>query len=159
MNAELIDHVARQMTAHAPAADLRARVLDRLADRRRAWTGFRLQLAAAGVVLVALSAAAGPVRDWMSLETPTVTVAASPAASAPGATGAAEIAGAASVTGHARRSVRRPSASEVAWLERAVPALAEVDALVMIDIGPAALVVRALDLKPLTTEPITSDDK
>jgi hypothetical protein len=59
----------------------------------------------------------------------------------------------------AGRVARPPLPSEVAWLERAVPALAEVEAPAMTDIGPAALVVPPLEVKPLETPPVTSGDK
>jgi hypothetical protein len=166
---DLIHRVAGSMTHGTSAPALRARVLERLpVGRRSPWSSsaWRLSVAAAGVAIVALAAAAPALRDLVTVRTPPVPGHAQRAADALATDhGLAERAALTTpAPTRLHRAARPLSASEVAWLERRVPALDAVEALAMTDIamkdiGPAPITVPALDLKPLRTEFGSNDDK
>lgn len=159
MNARLIDDVARGMTDAAPPADLRARVMAQLADRRapgRAWMPI---VAAASIVVVAT---AGVLMSRRASSTPGVTA---PSVSAPRVAHGETIASIVEVQQRVEspRRVRRAAAAkppalsgaEAAWQARAIPAIASEPPLAADDIQPESLQLALLEVKPLVNVPVT----
>lgn len=156
----VIDDVARDMTAATPAAEFRARVVERVSATRQtrhvaalAWT-WRGAIAAAAVVIAALAVSVAqpfrssePPRSVARVSTPSspVVAPADPATSA-GVPAPATV---------RRTPAPQPSAALVAWRERNIPALADVAALdMMAPIQPAGLSISQLSVRPLEIAPI-----
>ena len=155
-----IDDVARRLTAQDPPADLRARVMARIHDRAQPRLVWRFAPLAAGVAGLAAIGFA-----WTVARTPheaprpaarSTISAAAPASSLP----ASQVADASAVIASARPAAVKtqakppvgPSAAELAWLARAVPALPQPAALNVEGIQPEALTIPQIDMKPLVTE-------
>jgi hypothetical protein len=156
-----INVAARRMTAAAPSTELRARVMSRIdvLDRRASavrW-GWRLAMAGGAIGAVALStavmwheppASVPPVVDVAASATPPAAPAAAPA-----------VLTAPNVTVIVPMPQRAPhtvvvSAAELEWRARAVPALAEPDALHVAPLQHTELTVAPLDIAPLTVPPL-----
>jgi hypothetical protein len=151
----VIDDVACALTDAEPAASMRTRVLAAIGGepQHRRRVAPAVVLAAAAGVVVALAAGAGvwrtepPRRDDVGgiarVEPPAVVPI------EPGATAKPE----ATLVGGRSPATSRggvaPTAEEVAWLGRAVPALAPPAALLLDDIQPFAVVTPLLDVTPL----------
>lgn len=157
-----INVAARRMTAAPPSPALRARVMSRIdvLDRRATavrW-GWRLAMAGGAIGAVALStavmwheptASVPPVVDVAASATPsTAPIAAPPVLTTPDVTIVVPMPQRAAQTAFA------VSAAELEWRARAVPALAEPDALHVEPLQQPALTVAPLDIAPLTVSPL-----
>jgi hypothetical protein len=160
----VIDDVARRMTAIEPPADLRARIMIRIdarPERAPRWWTRRLVPIAVGAAAVAMIGVA--------LRLPhRATAPAAPAVSAPvpAPIESGAVADAtdnrdtsldqprARVTATKVASAAQPSDEELAWLERAVPALAQLEALAVASIQPETLTIAHIEVKPLVTGPV-----
>ena len=153
----VIDDVARRMTAPAASIDFRTRVLARLDDRQPSGWTWRIVPLVGAVAAVGLAVAVfrhapaasntGPV----SASDPAVAQAVGTQGSSPQPQAPSSKPRASSLTPHA------PTAEQLAWRERAIPALSQPDALTLESIQPAALEIRPLDTKPLVVAPISED--
>jgi hypothetical protein len=172
---QLVNDVARRMTAGDPARDLRERVISRIA---RPAPGVRFRWAPT----LAVAAAALIVVGWW-LRTPsrttdapatmtTVTVTATRTTGASASSAIASVSrgrsGSANIAtldianrGVARAHVVQPrvvtpamSETERAWRERAIPALPAVDPLVIEELAHPAATIAPLEIEPLVTPPL-----
>ena len=151
----VIDDVARDMTVADPAADFRARVMERVSTTpparglaALAWTWRGATLAAAVVVA---TIALGVTQPFRSPE-PQLS-------SARGSSGSATVLAPAdpatgievpaTATAVRRSRAPQPSAALVEWRARNIPALADVAALEMEGIQPAGLSISQLSVTPL----------
>jgi hypothetical protein len=150
----IVDDVAAGMTAAPPPPHLRARVLARLeAPTHRAWTWKLAPIAAlAAIVTIAVMArrpepqTSGPDRSIAS------SAPLGPAALPPAEQVSAPIL---TVKPAPRPSgrIHQPTAAELAWRERAIPALGVIDPIALADIQPTPLTIPQLEVKPLTAAP------
>jgi hypothetical protein len=154
MTPAAIDAAAREMTRGQPPADLRARVLAQLEDRREG-LGRWLLARAAVVTLSAIAAGLGVralTRPPQSLPAPARAAIVHHLAPAPPAIARLDVDDR-RVTRVTTPSVAAPGPSPavLAWRARAIQALAPVDALDVAAIQPAALDLTQLEVKPLAT--------
>lgn len=148
----LIDNVAHQMTAGSSSVDIRAKVLARLGDRQPSRWSLRLAPVAAGLAVAVLmivvlnrrSEAPSPEPQPPSLQ------ASVRSSSSDVPRIESEVP---SATPQASR-VEPPSAADLAWRDRAMPALDYPDAITLERIQPAALNIRPLYTTPLMVPPI-----
>ena len=154
----LIDHAARQLTDGEPSPHLRTRVLAALGERRPVrsmWLfGPAMGAAALALAVVITMTRAPATPEPRSAGTTSK-------AGAPGVPGLPVVPGVTSVPGKpgGRPRVTQPSAAEVAWQERAIPALVTPQALTLDRIQPEALEIRPLATTPLSVAAIGEDDK
>ena len=163
----LIDDVARRMTAGDPPAALRARVMSRVEERRRPMRRSWLIPVAAILTIGAIAVAATVAVRSGHVPTTTADLKVRPAAtlSATSATTPAETAIPSKQAGRtsAHRVIQnrrasassQPTAEELAWRARAIPALDPIDPLKVERIQPSALAIPLLQIAPLTTPPVT----
>jgi len=149
----VIDRVARELTAARPPADLRARVMDRIANvppRPRFVWHWRVALvpAVAAIVLVAVVLRH---RTESQISTPPVAHTAHAIAETPTATVTNAAASGSTIATRRTKNARihKAGAEELAWRERAIAALTPVDPLDLTDIQPAPLSIPQLEVKPL----------
>jgi hypothetical protein len=148
-----INTAARRMTHAAPSSDLRVRVMSRIDAAQPRW-GWRLAIAGGAIGAVALSTAV----MWRG-QPSSVPAAIDVASSAtPAAMPAVLTATDTVVVPMPRRAARTftVTASELEWRARAVPALAEPDALHVAPLQNTELTVTPLDIAPLTVPPLAS---
>ena len=156
----VIDDVARDMTAGAPAADFRARVMQQVAETRPlpsrivpVWFWRGAVLAGAVAVVVFAVTVAGPNRS--SSPAGTLAVVSTPSSSAPSIVATA-------ADQRAVEPLRAPGvgrepqipAALVEWQQRNIPALADLAALEMKAIQPAGLSMSQLGVTSLGIAPI-----
>jgi hypothetical protein len=153
----IINDVARDMTAAAPAADFRMRVMEQVSAtppaRLRPLRGLRrgaTLAAAAAIATIAVSVAqpfrsSEPPRSMARVGTPSAPVV---APADPATT--VEV----PATAVRRTPAPRPSAALVEWRARNIPALADVAALELAHIQPAGLSISQLSVTPLDIAPI-----
>ena len=157
----LIDEVARQMTDTRSAPDLRAGVLSRLEDRPSSGGRRWLPLVAlAATVIVAAVAVTVVRRGTDRRDVPLVATAPPAELDVPGSPASVTRDQAAPESvprtgGATRKPVPQMSEAEQAWHARAIPALRVPDALVIGDIGPAAIEIAALTIEPISLEALT----
>lgn len=156
---QMIDDVARDMTAADPAADFRARVMEqvsmtppaRLHPLRGLWRGAAL---AAAVVVAAIALG---VNQPSRRPEPQSSVARGGSASVPvvaPADPAVSVEAAAPKAAARRAAAPQPSAALVEWRARNIPALADLAALELEHIQPAGLSISQLSVRPLDIAPI-----
>ncbi|MEI6244845.1 MAG: hypothetical protein WCQ64_07335 [Acidobacteriota bacterium] len=148
-----INTAARRMTSATPTSDLRARVMSQIDAPRTRW-GWRLAIAGGALGVVALTTAV--MWHGQPASVPTVVDMASSATSAamPEIVTATD----AVVVPMPQRAARTftVTASELEWRARAVPALAEPEALHVAPLTNTELTVAPLDIAPLTVPPLAS---
>jgi hypothetical protein len=159
---DVINQVAREMTAAEPMADIRARVLIRLDERPACgiWRWMPLVTFAASVVIVVGAWALWP-RTARPNETPPIAIARTEPAIAPLDTRALAASGAADgvvrvqrVSGTRRTAPEAMSDAELAWNERAVPALPGPAALTIDPLDHPGVTIAPIEIHPLVTEPL-----
>lgn len=159
---QLIDDVARQITAAEPGTDFRARVVDRIsAERQRAPIAVWMIAVRVGVAAAALLAIGALLRrtDVVRPE-PASQIASSIPAAAPISAATAEaapvVAPVARVAAFAPDPAAERRASALAeWHGRTIPPLADPTALAVRDIQPGGLSISQLSVTPLDIAPIT----
>ena len=156
---DLIDRVARELTAAEPTPALAEQVRARIATMPQerswsSWTGPLAGLAAAAAAVIVAATLLRPANDL-----PTV---AAPVSVVDGTAGAALAVAAAPEPPAAVTSADRPSrrrepivdSVEAAWRARAIAALAAPTPIVIEGIQPPALSIPLMEVEPLTTPPI-----
>jgi len=156
---QLIDDVARSITAHEPSPHLRTRILARLDDRRsprRSWMLVSTAVTAVAAVVVTMVIVN---RSGRSLEEKPATVPSTdtarvtpvpPVETVPSAVQVA-LAGSTVSVGVAAD----PRAAETAaWREALMPSLPAIAALGIAEIQPDTLAIPQLTVKPLVVAPI-----
>jgi hypothetical protein len=157
---DVINSVAQELTALPPAADFRARVMDRInAEPARSrfvwhWKLVLVPVAVAAVVFVVArhrpdtQTIAPAVRNVAVASTGVEqSLAASPINAVASTSTTRNTKPAASRPSN--RRIHRANAEELAWRERAVLALTPIDPLDLEDIQPTALSIPQLEVKPL----------
>jgi len=159
-----IDAVARQMTVVAPSIDLRARVLERLADRQPAWLpALPAVVAATAAVVIVTGALAWSLADRVDgrLQLAQAPVVTAPAVAwqlpGPSPVPAVVVDVRPSATRPAIEVVTEPgfTAAELAWLGRTIPSLPDIVPVAIDQIQPEQVGIPLLDMKPLAPEPLT----
>jgi hypothetical protein len=148
-----IDAVARRMTTGAPAASMRAHVLERLSSRGNRRTMWLAAPVAAGVALLFLFVAVLRRPETPARETPAARATAS--APAPSATSGPDAQVAQPPGG--RRASSRPAPARALPLAPRLPGLPPVappDVLQIDAIQPAAVEIPQLHIEPIATEPL-----
>jgi hypothetical protein len=158
----LIDTVAREMTAGEPAAEFRARVLERVAatasvprSRWRAPVWLGVAATAAAGVFVALTVFRAPQPPTVPAGVVAVAGDAAIATDAAVDPVAAEAADPAAQRAAPRVEAPVVPASVLAWRARAIPELSAVEPLAFDDIQPERLSITQLDVTPLDILPIS----
>jgi hypothetical protein len=160
---DLIDRVARDLTAGEPSAALSREIQTRIAalPRRRPWPWWAapaVGLAAAAVVVAVISRPRSH-QDATALQMPAPVRAASvdPPAAIAVAIQTASDPSATSPAIARRRTARAPAPNPVltAWQERAVTALPGVPPLVIDRIQPSDLSIPLMEVEPLGTAPLS----
>ena len=157
----IIDDVARQMTDTRSAPDLRAGVLSRLEDRPSSGGWRWLPLVALAATVIVAAVAVTVVRRGTDRRDVPLVATATPAgldvSGNPASVTRDQSAPASDL--RTARAAQTPashiSEAEQAWHERAIPALRVPDALVIGDIGPAAIEIAALTIEPISVEALT----
>lgn len=159
----LIDRVAREITAGVPTPDLAERVRDRIArtPQQRPWSW--TVVAAAGLATAAVVLAAIVVRPAMvspgipNIQAPGIQAIAE---SRPPAIPESEDPFATGNPGMPDPRTARPASASAAteWHARAVPALPEIQALAIERIQPTALSIPLLEVEPLVV-PTSGGDR
>lgn len=155
-----INTAARHMTSASHSPELRARVMSRIDAAQPRWHwGWRLAMAGGAIGAVALTtavmwheqpASAPSVLDVASAATAAVIPVATPEVlTAPGVTIIVPMP-------QPARQTFAVSAAELEWRARAVPALAEPNALHVAPLEHTELMVTPLDIAPLTVPPLVA---
>lgn len=148
-----INTAARQMTSAAPSPELRARVLSTLDAAQPRW-GWRLAIAGGAIGVVALTTAV----MWHGQPASVPTVVDMASSATPAAMPEIVTATDTVIVPMPQRVARTftVTASELEWRARAVPALAEPEALHVAPLTNTELTVAPLDIAPLTVPPLAS---
>ena len=161
-----IDRIAREMVDVEPSIDLEARIRRRLSDapshRTAAWWTWRIAapLVAVAATIALVIIAQGPASRSLPAEAaPAGAIAAAglPAEAAPA--GAIAKAGPRVIkTSQPRKSpTSQFSSEEIAWMERRIPALDQLNALQMDHLRVDSIQPEPLAITPLTITPVTAE--
>jgi hypothetical protein len=176
---DLIDSVARQVTAGDPPAHLHARVLAQLGERARwpsiwKWAPAALVLAGLLVATVLVHRAPPPVGPasvrTAGASTPVPSPAANPPGSASPDSAAVQTVNRVAKNPPSRAATRRiaddlsawqahaaAAENELAWRDRAIPALGHPESVTLVGIQPTPLEIRPLNTAPLSVAPMGED--